>query len=62
MTMAEADTTTEGALAGIRVLELANFMAGPFCGMLLADTGAEVIRLTGCSLLSCQSCSSRRMT
>jgi CoA:oxalate CoA-transferase len=45
MTMTEADTTTEGALAGIRVLELANFMAGPFCGMLLADMGAEVIKV-----------------
>ena len=45
MTMADADTTTEGALAGIRVLELANFMAGPFCGMLLADMCAEVIKV-----------------
>src|SRR5215216_5006603 len=34
-----------GALSGIRVLELANFMAGPFCGMLLADMGAEVIKV-----------------
>ncbi len=39
------DNTTDGALAGIRVLELANFMAGPFCGMLLADMGAEVIKV-----------------
>ena len=45
MTMAEADTLAPGALAGIRVLELANFMAGPFCGMLLADMGAEVIKV-----------------
>ncbi len=35
----------EGALAGVRVLELANFMAGPYCGMLLADMGAEVIKV-----------------
>ena len=35
----------EGALAGVRVLELANFMAGPFCGMLLGDMGAEVIKV-----------------
>lgn len=32
-------------LDDIRVLELANYMAGPFCGMLLADMGAEVIKV-----------------
>jgi formyl-CoA transferase len=32
-------------LEGIRVLELANYLAGPFCGMLLADMGAEVIKV-----------------
>ena len=35
----------DGALAGVRVLELANFMAGPFCGMLLGDMGADVIKV-----------------
>ncbi len=32
-------------LDGIRVLELANFIAGPFAGTLLADMGAEVIKV-----------------
>jgi formyl-CoA transferase len=33
------------ALGDVRVLELTNFMAGPFCGMLLADMGADVIKV-----------------
>lgn len=33
------------ALEGIRVLDFGHFVAGPFSGMLLADMGAEVIRI-----------------
>jgi crotonobetainyl-CoA:carnitine CoA-transferase CaiB-like acyl-CoA transferase len=33
------------ALAGIRVIEFCSVAAGPFCGMLLADMGADVIKV-----------------
>jgi formyl-CoA transferase len=41
--MAEAAIT--GPLAGIRVLELGSFIAGPFAGQLLGDYGADVIKV-----------------
>jgi crotonobetainyl-CoA:carnitine CoA-transferase CaiB-like acyl-CoA transferase len=34
-----------GPLAGIRVVDFGRFIAGPYCAMLLADMGAEVIRV-----------------
>ncbi|MFE7223257.1 CaiB/BaiF CoA transferase family protein [Nocardioides sp. NPDC057577] len=34
-----------GPLAGIRVLELGSFIAGPFAGQLLGDYGAEVVKV-----------------
>ena len=35
----------KGPLEGIKVIELAQIMAGPTCGMLLADMGADVIKV-----------------
>ena len=36
---------TKGALSDLRVLDIATFLAAPFCGTLLADFGAEVIKI-----------------
>jgi len=33
-----------GPLTGFKIIELAGIVPGPFCGMMLADMGAEVIR------------------
>lgn len=34
-----------GPLAGIKVIELAHIMAGPVCGLMLADMGADVVKV-----------------
>src|SRR5437870_2449388 len=43
--MTKADVNEMGPLRGIKVVELAQIMAGPTCGMLLADMGADVIKV-----------------
>jgi len=35
----------QGPLAGVRILEFSGIGPGPFCGMLLADLGADVVRI-----------------
>jgi crotonobetainyl-CoA:carnitine CoA-transferase CaiB-like acyl-CoA transferase len=34
-----------GALRGLKLLELGDFISAPYCGKLLADLGAEVIKI-----------------
>ena len=35
----------KGPLAGMKVVELAHIMAGPVCGLMLADMGADVVKV-----------------
>jgi crotonobetainyl-CoA:carnitine CoA-transferase CaiB-like acyl-CoA transferase len=37
--------SAHGPLAGLKVIELAHIMAGPICGLMLADMGADVIKV-----------------
>src|SRR5215469_1717293 len=39
------DGTAAGPLADVRVIELGQLLAGPFCGQLLGDFGAEVVKV-----------------
>ncbi|MGW9449090.1 CaiB/BaiF CoA transferase family protein [Streptomyces sp. NPDC055632] len=43
--MSTTHTTRNGPLAGVRVVELAGIGPGPFAAMLLADLGADVVRV-----------------
>ncbi len=40
-----AATKSPGPLAGLKVIEMGTLIAGPFCGRLLAEFGAEVIKI-----------------
>lgn len=40
-----AETSRPGALAGVKVLEIAQALAVPFAGVLLADMGADVVKV-----------------
>lgn len=43
--MSEARNGSPSSLEGVRVIEMGSLLAGPFCGQLLADFGAEVVKI-----------------
>jgi succinyl-CoA---D-citramalate CoA-transferase len=43
--MSEVGNGTQPPLEGVRVVEMGSLLAGPFCGQLLGDFGAEIIKV-----------------
>ncbi len=43
--MNTSDSRPQGALAGIRVLDISRILGGPYCGQILGDHGADVLKV-----------------
>lgn len=43
--LSETEETTQGPLDGVRMIEFGQLLAGPYCASLMADFGAEVIKV-----------------
>jgi crotonobetainyl-CoA:carnitine CoA-transferase CaiB-like acyl-CoA transferase len=56
----EGKLVMAGALSGIRIVELTNVILGPYGTMLLADQGAEVIKVEAPEVTRCATSASRR--
>ncbi len=45
MPAAPSGPLSSGPLSGLKVIELSHIMAGPVCGLMLADMGADVVKV-----------------
>ena len=65
MTQQLVERSFTGPLVGLRVVEIGSIGPGPFCAMLLADLGADVIRVDrthGATLVASSVCATSSVT